>query len=257
VNLIHFIKQYYQQPFRNELQSVVALALNKSFTKLLAIAYLFIHSRRILQTRLAVNRIRSDVRKKNKSAFVFANGPSMQDINLTKIKKLVESGEFDLIAINSFMSKSASEVSPTFAVFADNRHFAKNPENKQLQNDRKVCQQQSITQFVPFQYLESNAKDQIGYNSFCDIYSSNTDNILYSPGFYGLTALHALRLGIHLDYNKIYICGFDNSYFKDFEVKHTGEMIIRHRHYYDEQSTETEVPCIFSILTGTSTLSKK
>ena len=108
-----------------------------------------------------------------------------------------------------------------------------------------ACEKNRINYFVPLQHVKGRGSLRVGYNAFCDIFSENTTNIFAPAGFYGLTALHALRLAKCLGYKKIYLCGFDNSYFKDFEIKDDGGMVIRHRHYYDDALGEFEVPCIY------------
>jgi hypothetical protein len=242
--LIAFIKKQYQRPFRAELFGF-ELLFTYALTKLLSFAYTLMHIRHALSAHKKVAPIKVDIVNNKKSVFVFANGPSLGDIDFSKIKRLMASGRFDLIAINSFLSQSAHEIIPTFAVFADNRFFDDAPENERLRNDRKICAEKSVIQLLPFQNASLTDPMQIGYNSMCDVYGSNTSNILLSPGFYGLTALHALRLALHLKYEKVYICGFDNSYFKDFEVLTSGKMVIRHRHYYDGAETNIDVPCIY------------
>jgi len=242
---IAFLKQYYQFPFRNEIQGAANLCLYKFVTKLMGVSYKVRHIIKVRKSWAKVKKIKAIIKNARKSVFVFANGPSLNDIDLSKIKALMASGAYDLIAINSFLSKSAAEILPTFAVFADNLHFEKKLRNDQYQNDINVCLENSVECFVPFQHFENQNDNHIGYNSFCEIYSSNTSDMFSSPGFYGLTALHALRIAKHLGYVNIYMCGFDNSYFKDFDVKESGEMIIRHRHYYDDASADIEVPCLY------------
>lgn len=243
---LHTLKKYYQSAFRHEITSGLNLLTYKLLSTLLGATYTLKHIRTIYESKKRLNTIKTDIRKKNKSAFVFANGPSLKNIDFSKINKMINSGDYDLIAVNSFLSKSAEDILPTFAVFADNLHFSKSEQSSQYLEDVGICKQHMINYFVPLQYFEKHNKNQIGYNSFCNIFSRNTTNIYLPPGFYGLTALHALRIAKYLGYRHIYICGFDNSYFKDYEVKQNGEMVIRHAHYYDSTGINTEVPCIYS-----------
>jgi hypothetical protein len=236
MNLICKLKAAYQKPFRNELQSISALILYKAITKILAIGYTIRYWRQLLHSHRSLARIRSEIIRSRKSAFVFANGPSLSDIDLIKIKQLIDSGGYDLIAINSFLSKSLDRVLPTFAVFSDNLHFEPDAVNSQYSQDVAACKRELIRSFVPIQHLNTDDPLQIGFSSFCDIYSNNTSDLLRPPGYYGLTAFHALRVAKHLGYLNIYICGFDNSYFKDFEVTREGLLVVPHRHYYDQDS---------------------
>jgi hypothetical protein len=242
--ILSALKKYYQKPFRVEVEGGFEIIFYKIFTKILAFFYLAINIKRVYWSWRRFSDIKKCVKVNDKSAFVFANGPSLNAIDFNKIKKLTETGDYDLIAVNSFLSKSSNEIMPTYAVFADNLHFREDG-GSQYSMDIDVCRRNSIPCFIPFQHQKLDDAFSIGYNSFCDIYSKNTSNPFLSPGFYGLTALHALRLAKYLGYKKIYICGFDNSYFKDFEVKNGGEMLIRHRHYYDAEGIDVEVPCLY------------
>lgn len=243
--LISLLKKYYQKPFREEIESGFELIFYKLVSMLLSVVYTMYYIRPLLISRRRVYGIKEAIVKSKKSVFVFANGPSLSDIDLGKVKKLMEDGAYDLIAVNSFLSKSSSEIRPTFAVFSDSLHFNAGDKSSQYFEDVDACENNGIRYFVPFQNFDDAAALKIGYNAFCDIYSENTDNILTPPGFYGLTALHALRIANHLGYQRVYLCGFDNSYFKDFDVKDNCEMVIRHRHYYDERSINVDVPCIY------------
>lgn len=245
MNPISILKKYYQKPFRIEVESGVGVIFYKMLSKVFGLIYTLYNYRPLLLSRSKTRIIKAQILKNKKSVFVFANGPSLVDIDLNKIKKLIKSGGYDLIAVNSFLSKSAHEIQPTFAIFSDNLHFKTDDKNSQFAQDIEICNRNGIRYFVPFQHLNNKSIQQIGYNAFCDIFSSNTTNILTPPGFYGLTALHALRVAKYLGYHKIYMCGFDNSYFKDFEVKKDGEMVIRHRHYYDQNTDGIDVPCIY------------
>jgi Protein of unknown function DUF115 len=246
MNLISILKKYYQTPFRIETESGFRLIFYKTLTRILGLAYTLYYHKPLFLSRSKAGEIKTQILKNKKSAFVFANGPSLADIDLIKLRKFIENGSHDLIAVNSFLSKSAHEIHPTFAIFSDNLHFKTDDKNSQYAKDVDICEKNGIRYFVPFNHLNTKSLLQIGYNAFCDIFSKNTTNILTPPGFYGLTALHALRIAKYLGYEKIYLCGFDNSYFKDYEVKRDGEMVIRHRHYYDEHSVNVDVPCIYS-----------
>src|SRR5690606_21174902 len=57
--------------------------------------------------------------------------------------------------------------------------------------------------------------------------------------------LYALSLAKMLGYSQIYICGYDNSYFQDFDVGENCEMFIRHRHYYDDETSDTLITSLY------------
>lgn len=196
-----------------------------------------------------LDRIAEEVRSSNKVAFVFANGPSLRDIDLGKIRALRDEGVCDVIAINSFLSKSAGDLIPDYAVFADNLHFAGG--DNQYSRDVQICKDNGVTYFVPVKYCGLGVDgNMFGYNPVCDVYGRSVGNVLRASGYYGVTAFYALTLAKMLPYKKMYICGFDNSYFKDFLVRRDGALVIRHRHYYDGENDCVDVPCLYDSTSG-------
>lgn len=200
--------------------------------------------RELRATKNFIEGVKKEVSSSGKSVFVFANGPSLSDIDLVKINELCKSGKFDLIAINSFLSKSASVVKPRFAVFADNVHFSGG--DNQYTSDVKMCEALDVSYFVPAKYAKDNSKKRIGYCSICDIDAANVDDVTKPVGYYGVTAFFAITIAKMIGYKNIYLCGFDNSYFKDFLVKKDGKMAVSHRHYYDRRDDLVEIACSYA-----------
>lgn len=241
--MFSFIKNIYSRPFLNETRSITEIMLYRFINTAIWIYYKIRYAQELTKSRKFISAARDRNIAGNRKAFVFANGPSVGDIDPFKIKKFCESGEFDLIAINSYLSKSADIAPPTYAVFADNIHFI-NPTG-QYRLDIEKCEALGITYFAPAKYAKKTVSLIQAYCSLCNIDTSNTSNILKPAGYYGVTAFFALSLAKMLGYQKIYICGFDNSYFLDFEVLDDGAMCIRHKHYYDDQVSETKVKCLY------------
>lgn len=237
------IKRIYSAPFRHEQRSVSAILKYRATLAIASLAYQFKYRHTLLRTQGYLSEYSAQVRAEKKSAFVFANGPSLSDIDLSKVDTLCRNGNHDLISINLFLSKSAHIAKPKFAVFADNKHF-EDP-SEAFAKDISACQNHGIKYFVPAKYYMGGDDNQYAYCTLCNVDAENTSNILRPAGFYGVTAFFALALAKGLGYENIYICGFDNSYFKDFEVDQYGNMMIRHSHYYDGNESDTLVPCIY------------
>lgn len=241
--MLKLVKKIYTRPFLSETRSIAEIALYRIICIVVWKIYKIKYRTVLRRTNkfIAEQKIQRDFSSKN--AFVFANGPSLSDIDLNKINHLCESGEFDLIAINSYLSKSADVAKPTYAVFADNVHF--NDTEGQYKSDINKCKELGITYFAPAKYVKNIKDAPYAYCSLCDIDSGNTNDILQPAGYYGVTAFFALSLACMLGYKKIYICGFDNSYFLDYKVSAAGEMYIHHRHYYDNREQDIRVPCTY------------
>ena len=242
--MLEIIKKIHTQPFWCETRSISKITLYRVFSALSWLFYRVKYRKTLKETRAFIALASKEVAKKNKSAFVFANGTSMKDIDLHKIKQLCEADTYDLIAINSYLSNSAEIAPPRFAVFADKLHFAEG--ETQYKRDINVCEELGIPYFSPARYVNKAHPLRRGFCSLTNIDSVNCSDITKPLGYYGLTALFALSLAKMIGYEKIYICGFDNDYFKDFGVGPQGDMYISHRHYYDEESKDTRVPCIYA-----------
>lgn len=236
-------KKLHSHPFFHEERRISTLVLYKLGSKIMWSVYYLKFRKSLKRTASFLDNVKRDVKEKKKSAFVFANGPSLSEIDLLKIKKYCEDGSFDLIAVNSFLSKSADIVKPRFAVFADNVHFAGG--DNQYTRDINACKKLGVTYFVPAKYANPQEPLMYGYCSLCDLDSENTSNITKPAGYYAVTAFFAISLAKMIGYETIYICGFDNSYFKDFTVSRDGELFIHHKHYYDKEYENTRVPSIY------------
>lgn len=239
------LKQYYKKYWEREPVSILDLILYKMVCNVVCAGYLLSHIKKLVKTKkVLLERSKRNTREK-RSVFVFANGPSLKDIDLAKVVELQNKGNYDVIAINSFLSKSGKKIKPDYAVFADGIHFQSNSRNtkiNQYAEDIKYCVENNVTTLVPAEHYGScSIGPKLAFCTISNIYSKNTKTICKPVGFPRLTAFYALVLAKELGYHRIYIAGFDNSYFKDFEVTGEGQSILRHVHYYDDHSTDTSV----------------
>ena len=240
--MIKIIKKIHATPYFKETRSITEISIYRVILYFSSVFYSIKYKMLIKKTYSKIIDIRKEVKEGSKIAFVFANGPSISDIDLEKLNKL-DKNKYDLIVVNSYMSNSAGIAQPKFAVFADPLHFSK--EKNKYTRDIELCEELGVTYFTPAKYADINSKLRYGFCSLTNLDSSNVTDLTKPAGYYGLTAFYALTLAKMIGYNKIYICGFDNSYFQDFTVGNSGEMYIRHKHYYDKKSEDVLVPCIY------------
>ena len=234
------LKSYYSKYWFKEHQSSAELLMHKAFIWAAGFVYRLKYRKDLKKTeRFGIDARRANC---NRKVFVFANGPSLRDIDLQKVAELKRNG-YDLIAINSFVSKSAHIVKPDYVVFADKIHFGlKSTDNEQYANDLRWCAANNVIVLAPVQYIHLvEADNKVAFNAFANTYSRNTVDISRSLGFYPLTALYALAIAKFLGYQDIYISGYDNSYFKSFEITEKNGVSLMHPHYYDEQGSNTAV----------------
>jgi len=240
------LKKKLKPLYREEQTSIRGLLALRLLTELNCLFYQFRYHnlKKVTKTKLSELRL-----KKSKNAFVFANGPSVSDIDLTKIKKLTESGEFDLIALNCFASKAINQygLRPTVGVFADPVYYGSaenHPNESVFQADIEAMNSNGVPALVPYRYYNrSKFRASIPYSGVRNIFRKNVSDVSKPLGYYYLTALHALSLAVNLEYENIYLCGYDNSYFKSYEVDAEGEQYFEYQHFYDrEEQTRRHLP---------------
>lgn len=240
------IKNYYRKFWKQEPRSAFDLAIYNTVCQIICTGYYLKYRKILKQTEKTLAKIAAKNREEKRSVFVFANGPSLKNLSFEKIAKLQKNKTHDVIALNSFLSKSGHYLKPDYAVFADSIHF-QTPENSgkprdQYLADIEFCRSNQITTLVPAEYYASvNLETKLAFCTIANINGNNTQTICKPVGFYRLTALYALTLAKQLGYHQIYIAGFDNSYFKDFRISSDGICVLQHIHYYDDSSSNTTV----------------
>lgn len=186
--------------------------------------------------------------KKGRKCFVFANGPSMNLVDIDKIKKCQMSG-FDVIGINNqIVSEMANTIIPNYYVLSDPITFGMNDETTPF--SARITAEKVITKlnklnipvFIPahFSNLELFNEYYI-FNDFGNRFSRNI-NITKPRGYIELTGYKAIAIACHLGYQEIYICGFDNDYFKTISVDEDNNIYHMDRHYYDD-GVKCIAPC--------------
>jgi len=231
------LKKKLKPLYREEQTTFLGLLALRLLTEINCLLYQARHYKLKKETR----RKRSDLRSKRaKNVFVFANGPSVSDLDLTKVKKLRDSGEFDLITVNSFASNAISkfEILPTVSVFADPVYYRSCDDplfSQSFQKDIDAMNEHGVPAMVPYRYYKmSRFNESIPYSGVRNVFRKNVSDVTKPFGFFNLTAFHALSLAIDLEYENIYICGYDNSYFKSYEVDEDGEQYFADKHFYDK-----------------------
>lgn len=181
--------------------------------------------------------------KKGKNAFVFANGPSMQKLDSNKIKKYQEMG-YDVFAGNSYINSSFGEiVLPDFYILSDNIHFGKHCSAiaaEKYKKDVKKIIELGIPVFIPHRYCRGiNWPNSYVFNDSFDVFSKNVVDITKKKGYVSLTLYKAISAACYMGYENIYICGFDNDYFKYFQVDEENQMFFIENHFYSEENSES------------------
>ena len=188
---------------------------------------------------------------RGRSAFVFANGPSVGILDPAKVKGT----GFDVFAVNGYLFSAFSQVAtPTHYVLSDpaclDVRDAGTPSNRHLEISKKYAplfntlDTLNATLLVPMQYVSrQKSKRVIG---FCDIeneLSRNASDITKPRGYLSMTAYKELAIALFMGYDSIYICGFDNDYFQRLEADENNEAFYADAHFFgdpEKHSVKTE-----------------
>jgi hypothetical protein len=236
-NVIEHIKAFLLKYAKNSLHTLSSDIKEFFATYILGVGYYIIY---ILPQRDNLKRTKElKNTKKGKNCFVFANGPSLNLLDARKIERYQKAG-FDIICVNSYiLSDMADIVVPNYYVLSDPASFNEctQPLSKEIvdaqrrQIDR--LNELNIPVFIPAQFSKLNIIKQFFiFNDVENRFSRNIDP-LKPRGYLSMTGYKALAIACYLGYGTIYICGFDNDYFKTITVDENNDLYYIDKHYYD------------------------
>ena len=167
--------------------------------------------------------------KVGKKIFVFANGPSVSNIDPHKVK----SYGYDVFGINSAInSEFLRTVNPNYYLLSDPGYFDISNKNYSIYNLLK--KNQDVTLFFPFERINGASNHNI--YGFCDFeysLSRNIQDILKPYSYLSASAYKTLAITLYMGYSEIYIAGFDNDYFLTLETDVKNSTRYLNKHFYD------------------------
>ena len=176
--------------------------------------------------------------KTGKSAFVFAGGSSISKLDIDKIKFYKKEG-YDVFAGNSFLASNlGSEVNPDYYFLSDDKFFKDLNKANQKVVDKIV--ELGIPVFLPHRFAKfaKRRNNEFIFNDTIDLFSNNIADLTKPRPYVSMTLYKALSLSCFMGYSNIYICGFDNDYFKKYQCNNKNEIFYEDRHYYTEEIGE-------------------
>ena len=184
--------------------------------------------------------------KKGKSAFVFAGGPSVDQLDINKVKEYQNNG-FDVFAGNSFINSKLGEIaSPNYYFISDDKFFKK-PSTGVVYEENlravKKIEDMGIPCFFPHRYAKyvKRSKNFYIFNDTIDLFSNNITDLTKPRPYVSMTLYKGLSLACFMGYSKIYICGFDNDYFKNYKCNENNDIFYEDKHFYTEEIGENTI----------------
>lgn len=179
--------------------------------------------------------------RKGKKLFLFANGPSLKILCPNKIKNYQKLG-YEVFAINSFVRTDFFRiVHPDYYHIADPAHFLDFnstdilPDYQEFaKKDHEKIKELNCKLFLPInRYNKFPHRNKYAVTHISNSGKKGSGNILTAFGHSTMTAYSALSIALFLGFDEIYICGFDNSWFKSVVVDHKNNLYYDHNHFYD------------------------
>jgi hypothetical protein len=246
-NIKRKYKPYYKRTFSFNLFDYMVYFLLDHYL-LIKQLYLILSSKNKIKELKKTSLLRNAMNHTN--AFVFANGPSLKKLDFFKVKKYQEEG-FKIFCVNSFIGDGTGLIFiPDYYVLSDPAFFGFFNElyeildkeaDKRIEeiknNINALKNNKDIKLFMPIQfYRKLDMDNEIFY--FNDIeyrwFNKNVSNIIYPRAYLSMTAYKALAIACFMGFEKIYICGFDNDYFKNITVDIENNLYYTNMHFKEQ-----------------------
>lgn len=174
---------------------------------------------------------------KGKIAFVLAGGPSINSLDPVKLRAYCDTHDGEMFCVNYFVnSEFAALAKIDNWVISDFNHFDFSRTDTQQAHENVnngICKRVfAAEQYAGF-LLGRTKPEVIPFNDTetSNIFSKNI-NPCYPRSFVSMTAYKALSLAVFMGFDKIYICGFDNTYIKDLGCDSDNKLYRKLVHFY-------------------------
>jgi hypothetical protein len=177
--------------------------------------------------------------KVGREAFVLANGPSLGKLDPNKVRRLQQEGR-DVFAVNHYITSEFGKiVPPDCYVLSDPAFFdvRDNDISEELRSSIdasvRALQEANVQVFVPAQFFRKwRGPDAYPFCDSENLFSGNAGEPTAPRGYVSMTAYKALSVACFLGYEKIYIGGFDNDYFRSLVVDRENQPSFTDSHFY-------------------------
>ncbi|GIU70248.1 MAG: hypothetical protein KatS3mg002_1484 [Candidatus Woesearchaeota archaeon] len=146
-----------------------------------------------------------------------------------------------MICVNSYITSGNEEiVLPDIYVLSDPAFFGytqniTKEREKEIKKAIEKLNRLNILCFIPVEFRKRNIlKNVLYFEDFEYRWSKNVMDITKPRSYLSMTAYKALAISIYLGFQKIYICGFDNDWFKSIEVNEQNEIYYLNNHFVNQ-----------------------
>lgn len=190
--------------------------------------------------------------QKGKYCLLLGHGPSLNNIIPDKVNEFQERGHH-VISMNYYNNIDLSKkIKPDFLCITDPHTFDFNETAPLLKKNialKKYVVEQNIKIICGLtlrkKFIDSYQYDNVEYVCCSNLrmWTSNISPIL-PAGYTSMTAYRALAFAVWAGYEKIFILGIDNTYFRNFMVDETNN-IYRVDEYYNNNIQSINISNIY------------
>lgn len=224
--------------------------------------------RHLLKYFLARSSIRASVRtlEEMESMYVdsdlliVANGPSSGNIDHATIQRFRERGGRLMVMNWAHLNPAVKSTNPDFWISADRRPIEESEKAGQLQ--QWLFERPETMILVPEIRVE-RYKDFFPSHcvaAFCRLairhfrFRHWEEKPIFPKSFISQTGLHALQVALWLGFSRIFIIGFDNTFFREIRVNERNELVNLITHAGEENREEVGGQGMSNFLRSQSTL---
>jgi hypothetical protein len=184
-------------------------------------------------------------KRKGKIAFVLASGPSINKLDPEKVKKFCIEHNAEIFCINYFVNSAFAEITQAdYWLISDPRHFDVTIQDtaKAYSNLARVIRKGVFAADSHSHLAKANTHlPIIPFNDYetSGIFSKNT-NPCYPRSYVTMSAYKALAVATFMGYDKVYICGFDNTYIRDLGCDENNTLYRRINHFYTNPTVNAD-----------------
>ena len=222
----------------------------------LKVIYYYLKRLFILHHLVQIYKLRNSC--KNKSIFLFGNGPSVNKIDPHKVNHFIKNENFDFCAVNLFYQTSLAKIiEPNMYLLSDGMyldtvdtnsnkikshigldHKHLNILKNKIRDLKNIIKNKKIKLFVPLGFKSKIQSELMGpqiyeFSDIQNIYSKNARNPILPFGFFTLSVYKALSICSWLGYKKIYIAGVDNNWFTTLHSNKSNSLFTSDSHFYE------------------------
>lgn len=194
--------------------------------------------------------------KKEKEALVLGLGPSLGQLDPSKLSRLQREGSIEIFAVNAFaMSSLSTALTPNHYVLTDPAYFGGDVGHYQSTSRASpqlvwdyLADHPEINIYIPHDRCAptSIASSRILYSNSLGLQGFSRNVSPVRPrGYLAITAYTALAISTWFGYNRIFVMGIDNTQFRSMRLSAGMKVSLGASHAYTEDDGAANEIAIF------------